>query len=221
MGIDLKPVEFEQPNAFEFTKENAKKAREIISRYPSDRAQSAVIPLLFIAQKQHDGWLPKAAINYVAAVLGMAPIKVTEVASFYTMFNLQPVGYYHIQVCGTTPCMLRGSEAILSACESRLGIKKGETTADGKFTLTEVECLGACVNAPMAEITTPERDEYYEDLTPHLAQHLIDELMLGKQPKVGSQSGRTSSEPQTGATTLLEFPTKNTKTKSKSNAKKS
>lgn len=208
MGIDLKPVEFEQPKSFEFSKKNKEKAKKIIARYPAGREQSAVMPLLTLAQQQNDGWLPQAAIDYVAAILGVAPMKVKEVATFYSMYNLQPIGQYHIQVCGTTPCALRGAKSVLEACESRLGLSKGETSADGKFTLTEVECLGACVNAPVMEVTTPHEDGYYEDLTPHLAQRLIDEMMLGKLPEYGSQSGRNASEPETGATVLLEEVTK-------------
>lgn len=203
MGIGLKPVEFTQPDSFEFTKKNKEKAKGIIARYPAGRERSAVMPLLTLAQQQHDGWLPQAAIDYVASVLGVAPMKVKEVATFYSMYNLQPIGKYHIQVCGTTPCALRGSEAIMTACESKLGISKGETTADGKFTLSEVECLGACVNAPMIEVTTAKDDGYYEDLTPHLAQVLIEELASDAQPEFGSQTGRVSSEPETGATTLI------------------
>jgi len=204
MGIDLKPIEFEQPQSFEFDAERKAQARKIIARYPDGRQASAVIPLLFLAQQQHDGWVPQAAIDYLAMVLAMPPMKVKEVASFYTMFNLQPVGTYHLQICGTTPCALRGSQAILDACEMHLGIQKGETTADGKFTLTEVECLGACVNAPVLELTTTEVDTYYEDLTPHIAQEIIDRLAKGEMPQSGSQSGRHSSEPQTGPTTLSQ-----------------
>jgi len=202
MAIDLKAVEFEQPAEFKFTPENFTKAQQVISRYPAGREQSAVMPLLVIAQQQHDGWLPKAAINYVAAVLGMAPMKVYEVASFYTQYNLQPMGYHHIQVCGITPCWLRGSDEIMAACESKLGIKKGETTADGAFTLSEVECLGACVNAPMLQVTTPQADGYYEDLTPFTTQELLESLARGALPGFGSLAGRTSSEPATGLTSL-------------------
>jgi len=203
MGIGLKPVEFTQPESFAFTGRNKTKAKELISRYPAGREQSAVMPLLMLAQQQNDGWLPQAAIDYVAAVLGMAPIKVKEVATFYSMYNLQPVGKFHIQVCGTTPCGLRGAEDIIEACKVHLGIGLGETTADGKFTLSEVECLGACVNAPVMEVTTAKDDGYYEDLTPHMAQTLIAEMAAGKLPKFGSLTGRVSSEPETGATTLL------------------
>ncbi len=193
-----------QPDKFEFTKENFIKAQEIIARYPEGRQQSAVMPLLALAQKQHDNWLPKAAIEYVASILGMAPMRVYEVASFYSMYNLQPVGKYHLQVCGTTPCWLRGAGDIIAACEAKLGIESGHTTADGLFTLTEVECLGACVNAPMMQVTSSEIDGYYEDLTPHIAQEIIDMLAANQIPEMGPQSQRHSSEPETGATSLLQ-----------------
>ncbi len=215
MAIGIKPIEFTQPDSFLFTAKNKEKARKVISRYPAGREQSAVMPLLTLAQQQHDGWLPQAAMDYVASVLGMAPMKVKEVATFYSMYNLQPIGQYHVQVCGTTPCALRGAEAIITALESQLGIKVGETTPDGKFTLAEVECLGACVNAPMMEVTTPKKDGYYEDLTPHLAQTLVKQMIDGKLPAFGSQTGRVSSEPETGATTLLLKAEKPTKTPAK------
>lgn len=220
MGIGLKPVEFTQPDSFVFTAKNKEKARKVISRYPAGREQAALLPLLMLAQQQHDGWLPQAAIDYVAAVLGIAPMKAKEVATFYSMYNLQPIGHYHIQVCGTTPCALRGADAIMTACESKLGIQKGETTVDGQFTLSEVECLGACVNAPMMQVTTPKKDGYYEDLTPHLSQMLLEEMANGKLPAFGSQTGRVSSEPETGATTLLIKAEKPKKTPAKTAAKK-
>lgn len=220
MAIGIKALEFTQPDSFLFTAKNKEKARKIIARYPAGREQSAVMPLLMLAQQQHEGWLPQAAIDYVASILGMAPIKVKEVATFYSMYNLQPIGQYHIQVCGTTPCALRGAEAIITAIESQLGIKVGETTADGQFTLSEVECLGACVNAPMMEVTTPKKDGYYEDLTPYLAQSLIADMIDGKLPAFGSQTGRVSSEPETGATTLVLKAEKPKKTPPKKPASK-
>lgn len=185
---------------FSFTSSNLKRAKEIIAKYPAGRQQSAVIPLLDIAQRQNDNWLPKVAMDYVAEMLEMAPIRVYEVASFYTMFNLQPVGKNFVQVCTTTPCWLRGSSDIMNTCKSKLGIGKGETTADGKFTLTEVECLGACVNAPMVQIN----DDFYEDLTPELMGKLLDDLAAGKKLTVGSQTGRRGSCAQNGPTSLKE-----------------
>jgi NADH-quinone oxidoreductase subunit E len=189
-----------EPKTFAFTAENIKRAEAIIAKYPAGRQASAVLPLLDIAQRQSDNWLPKAAMDYIADMLEMAPIRVYEVASFYTMFNSQPVGKNFVQVCTTTPCWLRGSSDIMNTCKSKLGIDKGETTADGNFTLTEVECLGACVNAPMVQIN----DDFYEDLTPELMTKLIDDLAAGKKPSVGSQSGRRGSCAQNGPTSLKE-----------------
>lgn len=177
--------------SFVFTPENHALAQAEVNKYPHGRQQSAVMALLRIAQNQNNGWLNKEAMDYVATELGMPPIRVYEVASFYTMYNLEPVGRCHVQVCTTTPCWLRGSEAIVEACEKKLGIKCGETTKDGKFTLSEVECLGACVNAPMLQIA----DEYFEDLTPESVTKLLDALARGEKPKAGSQAGRRSSEP--------------------------
>ncbi|MEK6747400.1 MAG: NADH-quinone oxidoreductase subunit NuoE [Pseudomonadota bacterium] len=186
-----------EPESFVFTPENLQEAGVIISRYPQGRQQSAVMPLLALAQKQNNNWLPKIAMDYVANMLGMPPVKVYEVASFYTMYNLQPVGKHFVQVCTTTPCWLKGSDKIVEACENRLGVKIGETTDDGQFTLREVECLGACVNAPMCQVTSFGGDDnYYEDLTPDSVIKIIDSLMSGEKPKVGPQSGRKSSEPK-------------------------
>lgn len=189
-----------QPKTFVFSADNLQRAKEIIAKYPAGRQQSAVIPLLDIAQRQSDNWLPKAAMDYVGEMLEMAPMRVYEVASFYTMFNLQPVGQHFVQVCTTTPCWLRGSSDIMTTCKSKLGVDKGETTSDGKFTLTEVECLGACVNAPMVQIN----DDFYEDLTPELMAKLIDDLAAGKKPSVGSQTGRRGSCAQNGPTSLMQ-----------------
>ena len=190
----------ETATRFAFTADNMARARQIIAKYPAGRQASALIPLLDIAQRQHDNWLPRAAMDYVAGLLEMPPIRVYEVATFYTMFNLAPVGRHFIQVCRTTPCWLRGSDGITKTCRDKLGIEMGETTPDGKFTLKEVECLGACVNAPMAQIN----DDYYEDLTPESMARLIDDLAAGRKPSVGSQSGRQGSCAQGGATTLKE-----------------
>jgi NADH-quinone oxidoreductase E subunit len=184
---------------FAFTEANFRKAEVIIAKYPAGRQQSAVMPLLMLAQSQNANYLSKSAMDYVAAMLGMAPVRVYEVASFYTMYNLKPVGRHMIEVCTTTPCWLRGSDAIVHACESRLGIRVGETTADGQFTLKEAECLGACVNAPMCQVG----DHYYEDLTPEGMIAIIEQLAAGHQPKPGPQGGvRISSEPAGGLTTL-------------------
>jgi NADH dehydrogenase (ubiquinone) flavoprotein 2 len=184
-------------DGFEFTAENRRRVDAIIARYPEGRQQSAVLPLLDLAQRQCGGWLPRAAIEHVAAVLGMARIRVEEVVSFYTMLFDKPVGRHVVWVCTTTPCWLRGSDAILNRCRKTLGIEVGETSADGAFTLLEAECLGACVNAPMVQVN----DDYYEDLDPDSMQRVLDALKRGEAPKPGSQAGRRSSEPAGGPTT--------------------
>lgn len=185
------------PESFAFTPDNLALAQRIIAKYPAGRQQSAVIPLLDIAQRQH-GWVPDAVIEYVAEMLEMAPIRVREVASFYTMFNLKPVGKIRVQVCTTTPCWLRGSDDVVAACKKSLGIGLRETTPDGKFTLTEVECLGACVNAPMMQVN----DDYYEDLDAASTTRILDDLKAGRTPRTGPQVGRQTSAPITGFTTL-------------------
>ncbi|MDD3287978.1 MAG: NADH-quinone oxidoreductase subunit NuoE [Alphaproteobacteria bacterium] len=157
---------------FYFSADNMKKADEIISRYPEGKQASAVLPLLDMAQRQSGNWLPEAAMEYVAKMLNMPVVKVHEVATFYSMFNLKPVGQHHIKMCRTTPCWLRGGDEIKQACCKKLGIEAGETTADGKFTITEVECLGACSNAPVVQIN----DDYHENLDPKSISDLIDDL---------------------------------------------
>jgi len=179
------------PSVFAFSPDNFRHAQGIIAKYPVGRQQSAVMPLLTLAQRQNGGWLPKVAMDYIAVMLSMPPVRVYEVASFYTMYNLQPVGRNVIEVCTTTPCWLRGSDAIVQACERYLGIGLGETTTDGNFTLKEVECLGACVNAPMCAVG----DHFYEDLTPENMKTLIEAFSRGEQPQPGPQNGRRSSEP--------------------------
>jgi NADH-quinone oxidoreductase E subunit len=198
---------FEQPASFEFTPGNMEKAKYHIAKYPHGRQASAVLPLLDLAQRQHDNWLPKAAMDYVAGILDMAPIRVYEVATFYTMFNLRPVGRWFLQACTTTPCWLTGSDDIVAACKRKLGIGVGETTADGKFTLVEVECLGACVNAPILQVN----DDFYEDLDGPATEKLLDALAAGTQPPMGSVTGRQGSMPAPGKTTLTELPAKNGK----------
>ena len=191
---------------FAWTAENAAQAEKIIARYPPGRQQSAVMPLLDLAQRQvgaetqTQGWLPVPVMEYIGRQLGMAYIRVLEVASFYTMYNLAPVGRYHVQVCGTTPCMLRGSDDVLDACYKK-GLKKGATTPDGLFTLTEVECLGACANAPMVQIN----DDNFEDLTYEATVAILEALARGETPKPGPQNGRQVSCPEGGPTTLLEM----------------
>jgi NADH-quinone oxidoreductase E subunit len=177
---------------FQFSEENQIKVKEIIAKYPQGRQKSAVMPLLDLAQRQNENFISKEIIENIANLLAMAPIHVYEVASFYSMYNLKPVGKYLIQVCGTTPCMLRGAEELIKLCKSKLGIGKEETSSDKLFTLKEVECLGACVNAPMVQIN----DDYYEDLNPEIFSQILDDLKAGKPVKIGSQIGRNSSEPK-------------------------
>jgi len=200
MSTEVEGLPFEQPGNFEFTPENLDRAKAHIVKYPPGRQASAVLPLLWIAQEQDGGWLPRAAMDHVARILEMAPIRVYEVATFYTMFNLQPVGRYLLQACTTTPCWLRGSDAVVQACRSKLGIDVGGTTADGLFTLVEVECLGACVNAPILQVN----DDFYEDLDAPATETLLDALRNGKAPLPGSVIGRQGSEPVSGRSTLVE-----------------
>lgn len=189
----------EQPASFAFTAANLEWARKIIARYPDGRQASAVIPLLWRAQEQHDGWLPEPAIRYVAEMLGMPDIRVLEVATFYTMFQLAPVGKKaHIQVCGTTPCQLRGAEDLIRVCKSKIAAHAHELSADGDFSWEEVECLGACVNAPMVQIFK----DTYEDLTPESLEQLIDDISAGREVTPGPQNGRRFGAPEGGATTL-------------------
>ncbi len=188
----------EGPEAFALSAENRARADEIIARYPEGRQASAVLALLDLAQRQEGGWLPRAAVEHVASVLDMPFIRAFEVASFYSMFNLEPVGRRLVQVCTTTPCWLRGSDDVLAACRESLGIGPGESTPDGEFTVVEVECLGACVNAPMFQIN----DDYYEDLDRARAMAVLDALKRGEAPEPGSRAGRQTSAPAGGPTTL-------------------
>ena len=196
--------------AFAWSEANAAKAREIMGRYPAGRQMSCTIPFLDLAQRQvgvetnTQGWLPVPVIEFVARELGMPYIRLLEVATFYTMFNMVPVGKYHLQVCGTTPCMLRGSDDVFAACKNR-GISKGHTTADGLFTLTEVECLGVCANAPMVQIN----DDNFEDLDYDKMSAILDALAKGETPQPGSQIGRQTSCPEGGPTSLAQMATEN------------
>jgi NADH-quinone oxidoreductase subunit E len=200
----------EQWGAFAWTADNAAQAKLIIARYPPGRQHSAIIPLLDLAQRQigaqtnTQGWLPIPVIEYVGAQLGMPFIRAYEVATFYTMFNLAPVGRFHVQVCGTTPCMLRGSDDVLAACFEK-GLKKGETTGDGLFTLSEVECLGACANAPMVQIN----DDNFEDLTFDSMTAVLAALASGGTPTPGPQIDRQTSCPEGGPTSVPEMASEN------------
>ena len=198
--MSARRIAADQPASFEMTPETQAKLDRIIARYPQGKQASAVISALWLAQKQNDYWLPRAAIERVAETLGMPYIRVMEVATFYTMFNLEPVGRYFIQMCGTTPCLLAGSDGIKAYLEQRVGPQR-KVTADGNFSWLEVECLGACCNAPMVQIN----DDYYEDLTVENFGKLLDDLAAGRPVRVGSQTGRMTSEPDGGLTTLTTF----------------
>jgi NADH-quinone oxidoreductase subunit E len=196
--------DFEQPAHFAFDAESAAEIDKIVTLYPEGRQASAVIPVLYVAQRQMkrqtgSAWVPTAGMDEVARRLDMAPIRVYEVATFYFMFNLRPVGTWHLQVCTTTPCWLRGSDEVVAACRAATGIKGwGETSADGVFTMTEVECVGACVNAPVIQVN----DDFYEDLDAESTKALLDALRRGERPKPGSVTGRQTSAPEGGPTTL-------------------
>ena len=198
-------------SGFAWSQDNAKQAKIIVARYPDGRQRSAVMPLLDLAQRQvgaetsTQGWLPIPVMEYVAQYLDMPVIRVVEVATFYFMYNLIPVGKFHVQVCGTTPCMLRGSDDIMAACKKR-GMKIGHVSGDGLWTLTEVECMGNCASAPMVQIN----DDNYEDLTPERIDAVLDALAAGKAPKAGTQEpGRHTVEPLGAPTTLKDMVTEN------------
>jgi NADH-quinone oxidoreductase subunit E len=194
----LAPPE-QQPKDFAFSAENLAWAKQRIAKYPEGRQASAIIPLLWRAQEQAGGWLPEVAIRHVADLLGLAHIRALEVATFYTMFNLTPVGKFHVQLCGTTPCRLRGADDLEKVCKRRIG-EQMEVTQDGKFSWVEVECLGACVNAPMVQVGS----DFYEDLDADSLNKLLDEFAAGKTPTPGPQIDRQLSEPVGGATTLTD-----------------
>ncbi|HTW71591.1 MAG TPA: NAD(P)H-dependent oxidoreductase subunit E [Acetobacteraceae bacterium] len=199
----------EQPAHFEFDAESEAEIAHHVAKYPPGKQASAVIPVLYIAQnqmKRHTGsaWIPRVAMDATARRLGMAPIRVYEVATFYLMFNLKPIGKYHLQVCTTTPCWLRGSDEVTAACREATGIRAfGETSEDGMFSMTEVECLGACVNAPILQVD----DDFYEDMDGPRTMQLLDALRRGERPKPGSVIGRQNSAPEGGPNTLttLQF----------------
>ena len=200
--MSVRRLDPHQPASFAFTPENAAWATGMIAKYPPGKQASAVIPLLWRAQEQHAGWLPEPAIRLVADMLGMAHIRALEVATFYTMFQLSPVGKKaHVQVCGTTPCMLRGAEALVEVCRRRIHADPHHLSPDGDFSWEEVECLGACANAPMVQIWK----DTYEDLTPDLFAKVLDGFASGTPPKAGSQIGRQASCPAGGPTTLKDL----------------
>tara|TARA_B100000989_G_C19350628_1_gene388959 strand:- start:105 stop:719 length:615 start_codon:yes stop_codon:yes gene_type:complete len=197
MSIDARIAD-NQPDSFVFTRENEREIKRIVAKYPKGRQASAVMPLLNLAQRQNDNWIPMKAIELIANKLDMAEIRVLEVATFYTMFNLKPVGKYFLQACTTTPCWLRGSDNMMRCIKDRYGISSGETSECGRFTLLEVECLGACVNAPILQVN----DDFYEDLDYANTSALLDSLEDDKPLPVGSVTGRSGSESATGATSL-------------------
>jgi len=197
MSIDERIAD-DQPEEFAFSKENEAEIKRIVAKYPKGRQASAVMPLLDLAQRQHNNWIPMKAIELIAQKLEMAEIRVLEVATFYTMFNLKPVGKYFLQACTTTPCWLRGSDEMMRAIKDRYNISSGQTSACGRFSLLEVECLGACVNAPILQVN----DDFYEDLDYQTTNQLLDSLEADKPLPVGSVLGRSGSEAVGGATTL-------------------
>jgi len=200
--MSVRRLDAQQPAAFAFSAENEAWAKATIANYPPGRGASAVIPLLWRAQEQHGGWLPEPAMRLVADMLGMAYIRVYEIATFYTMFQLSPVGKKaHVWVCGTTPCMLRGAEALVAVCKRRISEEPHSLSKDGNFSWEEVECLGACANAPMVQIGK----DTYEDLTPELLERVLDGYATGNPPQPGSQIGRQASCPAGGPTTLTDF----------------
>ena len=198
--MTLKKISKNQPENFEFTKESLEEAKNIIKKYPKDKQQSAVMPLLNIAQKQNDNWIPLSAMKYIGKFLEMPYIKVYEVATFYSMYNLSPVGKNFIQVCTTTPCMIRGASKIVEACKEKISENENELSKDKSCSWIEVECLGACINAPMMQIN----DDYYEDLNKEKALKILDQVILGKKPEPGSYRGRLNSEPENNRKTLLD-----------------
>lgn len=192
--MSVRRLHADQPESFAFTVENVAFSKQQIAKYPEGRQASAIIPLLWQAQKQADGWLPEPAIRHVADVLDMPYMRALEVATFYTMFNLSPVGEYFVQLCGTTPCMLRGAEDLKAVCQKTIG-EQSQVSGDGKLSWLEVECLGACVNAPMVQIN----EDFYEDLTATSFEQILTDLRAGKKVASGPQSSRSTSEPEGNA----------------------
>ena len=197
--MSIKKISKEQPESFEFDNKNLEAANKVISNYPEGKQQSAVMALLYFSQRQNDNWIPLVAIKYIAKFLNMPYIKVYEVATFYTMYNLSPVGKYFFQVCTTTPCMIRGAYKLVDVCKKKLSEKESKISKDGKTSWMEVECLGACVNAPMIQIN----DDYFEDLDPKKLEKIIDQINKNESPKPGSYRGRLNSEPENIRKTLL------------------
>ena len=198
--MSLKKISKDQPKNFKFNAKSLKSAEKVISNYPKGKQQSAVMALLYIAQRQNHNWIPLSAMKYIANFLDMPYIKVYEVATFYTMYNLAPVGEYYFQVCTTTPCMLRGAYKLVDVCKKKISQNESEISKDGKSSWMEVECLGACVNAPMIQIN----DDYFEDLDSQNLEKIIDQIINNQKPKPGSYRGRLSSEPENIRKTLMD-----------------
>ena len=199
--MSLKKPAKNQPENFEFNSGSLEEANKIISKYPKGKQQSAVMALLYIAQKQNDNWIPLAAMKYIGKLLDMPYIKVYEVATFYSMYNLAPVGKYFVQVCTTTPCMIRGANHLVEACKEKISQNESELSSDKNCSWIEVECLGACVNAPMMQIN----DDYYEDLDKNKTLKILDKLLNGETPKPGSYRGRVNNEPENNRKTLMDL----------------
>ena len=199
--MSLKKIHDNQPDKFEFTKANLELADKILKKYPSDQKKSAVMPLLYLAQNQNENWIPLAAMKYIGKFLSMPYINVYEIATFYSMYNLAPVGKYFIQVCTTTPCMIRGAYDIVNVCKEKISDKEKELSKDKTCSWIEVECLGACINAPMMQIN----DDYYEDLNKEKTEKIINQIQNGEKPISGSYRGRKNSEPENNRKTLLNI----------------
>jgi len=199
--MSIKKISKDQPSDFEFNNKNLDEAQKLIKKYPEGKQQSAVMPLLYLAQKQNNNWIPLAAMKYIAKFLNMPYIKVYEVATFYTMYNLSPVGKYFFQVCTTTPCMIRGAYDIVNVCKKKISEKENQLSKDKTCSWIEVECLGACINAPMMQVN----DDYYEDLNKEKTEKIINQIQNGEIPKPGSYRGRKNSEPENNRKTLLNI----------------
>ena len=199
--MSLRRPSKDQPDNFEFNSSSLESANTIISRYPKGKQQSAVMSLLYIAQRQNNNWIPLAAMKYIAKFLGMPYIKVYEVATFYTMYNLSPVGKFFVQVCTTTPCMIRGANKLVEACKEKISENESVLSDNNNCSWMEVECLGACVNAPMMQIN----DDYYEDLDKEKTLEILDKILNGETPKPGSYRGRVNNEPENNRKTLMDL----------------
>ena len=199
--MSIKKISKEQPSDFEFSKKNLEEANKIIKNYPEGKQQSAVMALLYLAQKQNDNWIPLSAMKYIGKFLNIPYIKVYEVATFYSMYNLSPVGKYFFQICTTTPCMIRGAYDIVKACKEKISDKEKQLSKDKTCSWIEVECLGACINAPMMQIN----DDYYEDLNKEKTEKIISQIQNGEKPMPGSYRGRKNSEPENNRKTLLNI----------------